>query len=239
MLPAQPNKSLIDGLACLQAIASSSTPIGVRELARFLGLETTRVNRLLMTLAHLGMVQQTSNRKYISGPGIHVLSAQSLYGSGLLRRSLPHLDRIMEECECAVALGVLWRREVAYLYHNNPARTRFSPIGGHDLYPAEQSVIGQLLLAYLPPETVADLYRDTTISGFPKGIPSFQRHLAAIRKKGYNRIDHPQKTGKFSSVAVTVGSPPYAALACANYPHLDIESRLLPKLQKIAAEIQF
>src|SRR5262245_29763060 len=94
MLPAQPNQSLIDGLACLQALASSSEAVGNRELARALGLEPTRVNRLLKTLAHLGLAEQDAQRRYRPGPAIHVLAAQSLFGSKLIRRAIGPLEEL-------------------------------------------------------------------------------------------------------------------------------------------------
>src|SRR5258706_11898625 len=113
MLPAQPNQSLIDGLTVLQALAVSTEPVGGRALARELGLEATRVNRLLKTLAYLGMARQTPKRKYLPGPAMHVLSAQSLFGSGLIRRALPVLENLQQSGH-VVALGVLWRGPVCY-----------------------------------------------------------------------------------------------------------------------------
>src|SRR3954470_11988766 len=94
MLPAQPNQSLIDGLSVLQALAVSNEPVGGRALARQLGLEPTRVNRLLKTLAHLGMARQDPDRKYLPGPAMHVLSALSLFGSGLIRRGIAPLESL-------------------------------------------------------------------------------------------------------------------------------------------------
>jgi len=82
--------------------------VGGRELARELGLEPTRVNRLLRTLAHLGLAQQDDRRKYRRGPGIHVLAAQAKFRSGLLRRAMPVLESL-RRFEFTVALGVLWR----------------------------------------------------------------------------------------------------------------------------------
>lgn len=72
-LGAQPNRSLIDGIATLQALASSPEPVGCREIARQLGLDPTKVNRLLKTLTYLGIARQTANRKYTAGSGMHVL----------------------------------------------------------------------------------------------------------------------------------------------------------------------
>ncbi|RRQ95553.1 transcriptional regulator, partial [Enterococcus faecalis] len=91
---AQPNQSLIDGINTLQALASSPEPIGCRELARQLDSDPTKINRLLTTLAYLGIARQTANRKYTAGPGMHVLAAQSLFASGLIRRALPELEQL-------------------------------------------------------------------------------------------------------------------------------------------------
>ena len=66
-------------------------------MARQLGLEPTRVNRLLKTLAHLGMARQDPDRKYLPGPAMHVLSALSLFGSGLIRRAIGPLESLVAE----------------------------------------------------------------------------------------------------------------------------------------------
>jgi len=59
-MPAQPNLSLINGLTCLQELIASPSLVGSRELARRLGLEPTRVNRLLGTLAQLGLAEPSA-----------------------------------------------------------------------------------------------------------------------------------------------------------------------------------
>src|SRR5687767_1336816 len=118
--PAQPNQSLIDGLTVLQALAVAAGPVGGRALARELNLEPTRVNRLLKTLAFLGMAEQTSDRKYFPGPGMHILAARALYGSGLVTRAMPYLEQLVARYDRVVALGVLWRDQVSYLYHWQP-----------------------------------------------------------------------------------------------------------------------
>jgi DNA-binding IclR family transcriptional regulator len=61
MFPAQPNRSLFDGLLVLRLLTAAAEPGGTRQLARDLGLEPTRVNRLAKTLAALGFLSQTPN----------------------------------------------------------------------------------------------------------------------------------------------------------------------------------
>ncbi len=170
MLPAQPNQSLIDGLAVLQAVAGRIEGAGSRELARELNLEATRVNRLLKTLAALGLTRQDARKKYRPGPAVHVLAAQALFASGLLRRALPHLEALHRH-GLIVALGVLWRDQVSYLYHAAPGMAAGEALGRAGLFPATRSGIGMTLLA-----------RDADLRRFARDL---QPRLRQVREQGY------------------------------------------------------
>ncbi|WP_328997729.1 helix-turn-helix domain-containing protein [Kribbella sp. NBC_00709] len=192
MKPAQPNQSLIDGLACLQALAAHAQPVGSRELGRMLGLEPTRVNRLLKTLAFVGLAQQNEQRKYLPGPAIHVLAAQSMRGSGLIRRALEPLESLFD-LELQVAMGVLWDDQVCYLYHHSPGESAGEGLGREPLYPAASSGLGQVLLAEWPDEQVRELYTDGhRLRGMSSprtvgldGDDGLLAQLAQVREQGY------------------------------------------------------
>ncbi len=232
-LPAQPNQSLIDGLACLGALASSDHPVGSRELARQLGIEPTRANRLLKTLAYLGIAQQTSDRRYQPGPAMHVLSAQALHGSGLLRRALPTLASL-HELGHIVAMGVLWRDQTCYLYHASPEMQPNMAIGSTGPYPASRSGIGLVLLAGETDATVRQ-----RLGAHPPGFASIDdllTTLARIRTDGYavSRIE----PGNKRTVAVSLGGSEQAAIALSGeFPDQDIP-RLSQILRTAAARIQ-
>ncbi|MFH1021948.1 MAG: helix-turn-helix domain-containing protein [Planctomycetota bacterium] len=197
--PAQPNQSLIRGLDVLQALVSAGRPVGSRELGRQLTLEHTRVNRFLGTLAFLGLAEKTPDRRYTVGPAIHVISAQSMKGSGLLASALPVL-RELPAGNLNIALGVLWRDQVCYLFHGRIGRDFDRGIGRHDVYPADKSSIGWVLLAHrreMPP-------------GMGKS-PGPER-LKRVRAAGYALLE----TGRSNfSVSVPVGTPPVAGIAVA------------------------
>jgi len=146
LLPAQPNRSLLEGLDVLQAVIGRPGGVGSRELARELGLEPTRVNRLLKTLAHAGLARQDEDRRYWPGPGVHALAAQAVFGSGLVRRAAGPLERL-HDTGLVVALGVLWRDRVSYLYHASPGMTAGQAVGRAGLFPADRSAIGVALWA--------------------------------------------------------------------------------------------
>lgn len=200
--PVQPNNSLINGLACLQTIAMREEPAGVRELARELELSPTRVSRLLSTLAHLGLVSQTANRKYKAGPGIHVLAAQSLHASPLLARSLPKLLELRRDGYTA-ALGVLWNRHVCYLFHERPGQRLEESIARHQVHPAERSALGMALLAASGAKTPKEPCLDMDYLGLPS---RWDEALAEIRRRGYAALRYPNGEISVGVVIETAGA---------------------------------
>jgi DNA-binding IclR family transcriptional regulator len=234
---AQPNQSLIDGIATLQALATSTEPVGTRELARRLGFEATRVNRLLRTLAYLGIARQTADRKYTSGPGMHVLAAQSLFASGLIRRALPPLNQL-RRFGLTVALGVLWRDNVTYLFHAPQGTDVSEALGRIGLVPATRGGIGMALLAALSDEEVRYLYAHATdIPRFPQGLEPLLLELQEIRANGYARVlVDPQQ--KFHTVAITVGDPVHSAIGLSGRIPKANTKTIVNALRAAAAEIE-
>jgi DNA-binding IclR family transcriptional regulator len=212
---AQPNQSLIDGIRTLQALASAQEPVGCRELGRQLGLHSTKVNRLLRTLAHLGIARQTAGRKYTAGPGMHVLAAQSLFASGLLQRALPHLQALRRFGH-TVAMGVLWTDQVSYLFHAPPGIEATGGLGRIGLLPATTSGIGMMLLSKLPDEDVRDLYQGMEIPQFPGGIDELENALAVIRNNEFARV-HVADDRNHHIIAIPIGEPVYAGIAMSGW----------------------
>jgi len=208
-MPAQKNRSLANGLACLEAVAAAGSPVGSREVARLLGEEHTKVNRLLGTLADLGLVVRDARRRYLPGPGLHVLSAMSLRGSGLLAAALPELEALADG-RSTIALGLLWQRHVCYLVHAAGGRAPADSLGAHAPYPAHESVLGLALLAR---RTDPEVRRLLAMEPEPVGrqaIAACLRSLETVRRDGHAVRD---LGGGRRSVACTVGEPALAAVA--------------------------
>ena len=231
MLPAQPNQSLIDGLECLGALATAGEPVGSREMARMLNLEPTRANRLLKTLAALGIAQQTAARRYVPGPGMHVLSAQAMHGSGLLRAAVPVLEKL-RKYQLNVALGVLWQARVCYLYFASPKTPLADALGGRGLFAAEDSGIGLPLLASLEKAQLATLYAPAE----PHRRKSLLKKVGAVRTSGYAYLPADDKRTE-PVVGVAVGNPAVAGLALSGaFPESRV-GELVDVLRKASKDI--
>lgn len=203
--------------------------VGCLELARELGFEQTRVNRLLKTLAHLGLTHQDASRKYSAGPGMHVLAAQSLFGSGLIQKAIRPLQAL-SEYKLVVALGVLWRDQVAYLYHASQGVSPAEALGRVGLFPAIRSAIGLALLAHRPESEVREIFKGRG------GVKALLGNLKASRRDGFALV-HPFPSKTEQSLGVPLGEQPFAAIAFSGTIKKSRIPKLLQALQNAVAEI--
>ena len=221
-MSSQPNQSLIDGIRCLQYLVSSGRAIGCRELARLMGINTTRVNRLLMTMASIGLTMQDEQRRYLPGPGIHALAAQAIRGSELFSRALPGLERYAPR-DIVVALGVLWEDQIIYIWHSVPGSQATQALAGFHMLPAWRSVIGMSLLAAESDEALMQRFT-------PEQWESLAPHVAQQREQGQVVWHHDD--GEVS-MARPVGAH-QAALAFAGMWNPD-EQTIKDRLQQLNA----
>lgn len=234
-MTAQPNASLIGGLACLQTVMTAGEAVGSREIARRLGMVHTRCNRLLGTLAALGLVEQDDQRKYRIGSAVHVLAAHSLHASRLVPAAMPELLAWHAE-GFTVGLGVLWQGQVSFLVHLRPGQPIHAAVGRHELWPAAASAVGLALLSYqlatsdLPGDPCGNLLPDE--GDLPAAIARTRTAGWALRRF----------RGGETSLGVTVGTPPLAGLA-VSHRHLDqaalpaLAERLRTTAARIAAAV--
>lgn len=233
VLPSQPILGLIDGMEVLQLLASEGRAMSGVEISKELNIEKTKVNRILKTLAFLGFTTASNNRKYALGSAIHVLSAQLLHGSGLVKNALKYLIELTE-LNVVVAMGVLWRDKVTYIYHWQPGYLPSEGLGSMDLFPATQSSIGMALLAEKTDEEIA------RIINLEKRIPGqsskedFFSAIEFVRNEGYAKA----LFENHQSIGIRLGNPGYAAIALAHIENKRPMHEYLKILQEKAAQIE-
>lgn len=237
--PAQPNQSIIAGIQILQEVVSAPGPIGVQELSNRLGVEVTKVSRLLGTLAFIGMVEQRSDRKYQPGPAVHIFAAQAMTGSHLLAAALPHLKELHAD-GIGVTIGHLWRDQNCYLFHADPEDTFEQGLGRTGLLPVNMSSSGMILLAFSEHGLSADDLLRLSIPGFntESGARQLMAAFDGFRSQGFSVIHFPIGT---ISVGLPIGFPPVAGIALARdigTEHaVDLATRGIPVAKAIEAEL--
>jgi DNA-binding IclR family transcriptional regulator len=233
VLPSQPILGLIDGMEVLQLLASVGRPMSGLEISKELTIEKTKVNRILKTLAFLGFTMPSNNRKYTLGPAIHVLSAQLLHGSGLVKNALKYLIELTE-LNVVVAMGVLWRDKVTYIYHWLPGMLPAEGLGSMDLFPATQSSIGLALLAEKSNDEIARIINlDEPIRG-QNSKENFFSEIDFVRTEGYAKA----LFENHQSIGIRLGNPGYAAIALAHIENKLPLQEYLKILQEKAALIE-
>ena len=236
MLPKQPNKSLIDGIACLQAVASRSEFVGVSELSKVLDLEQTKVHRLLRTLAHLGFTQQDSSRKYGPGPAIYALAAQTLYASHFIRDALGPLEELRAKQPHIVAMGVVWNRRVNYLYHAKRGTPLEQAIGTFGTWPAADSGIGLAVMASFDDEEILRLYEGRELEFYKTGVKGLLKRLKEVRKTAHATVDtHGEE--QHTTIGLPLLSNPMVGVAVTGKIKADQKDKILGMLRETVGAI--
>lgn len=210
MLPKQPNHSIIDGIRCLQAVVSHERAMGISEVAKELGLEITKVHRLLRTLTHMGLIEQTKGRKYTSGSALPVLAAQTLHAIHFAGAPIKILNELFKSTGLVVALGVRWQRQVSYLYHLEPGEQMQEGVANYRTWPAEISGLGVAMLAHLSDEEIRALYMNHTIQHF-----TTDELLELIRETRRNGYCYLFPTNGSRTLAIRMRNNPNMALGIA------------------------
>lgn len=192
-MSSQPNQSLIDGIRCFQELTTSDRPLGNKELAEKLDINMVKVNRLLRTLKSIGMAEQDSQKKYMPGPAVHLLAAQSFHSSALFRAATNVAINTSFD-DRTLAIGVLWNDSVVFMYHATAEQNPAQGLGGYHIYHVSQSSIGQVLLAEFSDEEI----QERIAHWEPEQKAEILTRVDEIRRDGY--VCHYEDVGTINNI---------------------------------------
>ncbi len=170
---ADPNQSLAKGLAVLEQLELAESEVGVRELARRVGVSTTAAHRLLATLRTHGFIEQNPyNLRYRIGHRAFQVGQSYLAQQTLQQIAFGRMHELSLHGGVAAYLGVLRNNTVVYLLSlmNGPTPVNVQPgssafvhstalgkamLAGLEL-DAREHAIAELELPALTPTTIVD-----------------------------------------------------------------------------------
>jgi DNA-binding IclR family transcriptional regulator len=173
----------------LKALASGPRRLGVSELADRLELSRPTVHGLLQTLQAHGFVEQDRDSdKYQLGAGLLQLGNSYLDLNELRGRSLVHAERLATRTGNAVRVGVMHGARVVIVHHVFRPDSAFQVLEVGAELPVHASALGKAMLAFAPPEFVADVTAEMTkLTSRTLGAAALRQELAAVRNRGFAR----------------------------------------------------
>ena len=201
------SQSLERGLDILEAIEAETGDIGVRELARRLGLSPTIVQRLVTSLAARGYIEKNrETSRYRLGHRSMILGASGERGVDYAAAARRELDRLAHDHQLNGFVSVLRGGRAIYLLAvqaDGPVAIRVS-LGSE--MPLHSTAAGKVLLASLDDGEARRLLG-------PRKLPAVTPHtvtdptavvasLAKVRRQGYATVVEENIPGVLS-----VGAP--------------------------------
>ncbi len=241
------NQSIIRASRILKMLALDAGDFSLLEISQAVKLPSSTVYRLLATLEKEGLVERVDDgTRYRLGLEVFRLGNAVLNNMRLEQDAYPYMKELARLSGETVNLGVLSGNSVLYLRKiesKEPLRADLV-VGG--LVPSYCSATGKVLLAFLPPEQIDILFRDTLLVRMgPNCITSLdqlKQELKTIAQRGYSIDDQ-----EFSAQIRAIGAPIWnhqhhviAALAVAGPASRLTPSRindLIPDITQIALEI--
>jgi DNA-binding IclR family transcriptional regulator len=204
--PSSENQSVARAIAVLNLLASASSPLGVREIARQLDVAPSIAQRLVRTLSNAGLLEQTGEAsRYAIGYKAFQIGNAFVGQNSIHSAVMPELYAMADQ-HVNGFLGVLRDSAVVYLatvQSNGPIALTHRP--GAQTY-LHSTALGKAILAEMPESQVRSLLGEGTLPRLTNqtkiSIPQLLAELKEVREQGYATNDEENRYGVYSAGAV-------------------------------------
>jgi DNA-binding IclR family transcriptional regulator len=215
--PAYPVKSVDNALRLLDLLGERQQ-LSLGEAAAHLGVAKSTAHRLLAELLYRGFAVQDGHRAYRRGPRLAPTVPPNTTLRSLTTVARPYLHELRRSVNETVHMMVLEGNSVRFVDGVEDEHALRVGLRVGVLLPAHCTSGGKALLAELPPPVLHSFYpRDlpSAPGDAIRDLPSLQRHLASVRRRGYATNINESKRG-MSAVGVCVRTSAGEAIAaCA------------------------
>ena len=223
------DSTIVKGMAVIEALARSPTPLGVTELARAVGLLKSNVHRILGTLVQLGYVQkQQDTARYRLSLKLWETSAKIINRNQLRRVARPFLRQLHQETSEFVYLTVLAGSDIVYLDTMDAVFPLGAGIVPGTRVPIAFPASGKAILAYQADKQRLITSAAASVPKRPLDPAKLLRELAQIRSAGYATSMNGWTAGRNSVAAAVLPEtrPPVAAVGIGGPAERMDEDRL-------------
>lgn len=239
--------SLAHGLNIIMAFDRSNPEMTLSQVAEKTGMDRAGSRRYLLTLAHLGFVEQ-NGRLFRLTPKVMDLGYAYLSSVPLAEKAQFYLNRIRDHSGFPVALGILDGHHIVHVASANTDEFVSPALTIGRRFPIGYASAGRAILAVMEPAALEkELERivlEPTTEHSIRTLDALRAELKVVAEKGYALVDQEMQIG-IRSLAVPVFNMKGAVVASLNtYTFSSIVSQeklladALPDLKSAAQEIQ-
>jgi IclR family transcriptional regulator, pca regulon regulatory protein len=227
-------RSLHRGFVIIRAFGPGREELTLSEVAAAAGLSRPVARRYLLTLAELGYVRAARHRFALRRKVLE-LGYSYLSGLALTEIAAPHMADLVARLGYTCSLAVLDGADMAYVGAVPARRIMGARASVGALFPASQTSMGRVLLAYQPGAWLADY-----LAGADAGLGPV---LAQVRADGFVFMDDELEPG-LRAMAVPVRTRTCGAAAALNVSAsmsqvtaAELRRDVLPELRAAALRI--
>jgi len=149
--------------------------------------------RYFNSLVAAGLLERLQRNQYVLGPAIVELDRQIRAADPVLRQARPVMNRLLRRIrEPAAVLLCRYYRQQVMCIHQETNRTE-DPVSSYERgarRPMFRGATSKVILAHLPPRTIANLWRDhkaeIVAAGLGDTFDDFKANLRALRREPVN-----------------------------------------------------
>ncbi|HWB85722.1 MAG TPA: IclR family transcriptional regulator [Bryobacteraceae bacterium] len=184
----------------LDILADGAADTTLSEIAAALGLHKSTVHRLLMVLESARFVERNAGTgKYHLGSRVIELGFSAASRLDVYDVARPHLHWLVEETGETAHLAVLRDGEVVSLSDVESRQMVRTPANAGSRTPAHCTALGKAILAFTPPEQIAQFLRGRTLRPVTgrtiTSASGLRAELRAVRARGYAVDDEEWEPG--------------------------------------------
>ncbi|HVL58136.1 MAG TPA: IclR family transcriptional regulator [Burkholderiaceae bacterium] len=228
-------QSVARALHMLEALAAAPSSLGVRELARAVGVAPSTAQRIVCALAERGFIEQDAARKYRIGLRAFAVGNAFRSGSTLVRAAMEELQSLADHHQLNAYLGIREGASVLYLLSvqsSGPIVIKGAPGSRTFLH---TTALGKVMLASLADDEIKSLlgpqpYRHLTPATITRLSP-LMAEIRAVRKSGYAVSDEENLPGVYAiGAAIRDASGATVAAISGALPRQMVDRRTLTKI---------
>lgn len=235
---------LVRGIEILRLFRNSRQEITAPDIARELAIPRSTVFRLAQTLEHLRLIEKTgSGNAYRLAAGVLAIGYQYLASLDIAEIAKPHLNALRDQTGFSAHLVVRDGTSVVVVQKAAGYSHFSSSLTIGTRLPAHGTVLGRMILAFLPDEQLTALYEDQELESYseqtPTNVGQLKDILHADRRRGHAISESYFESGIASVAAPVLGidGRADAAINVTLQPGFTIEEPLIDAIVDTANAI--